>query len=29
MESGGPIGLLDVASVLGLRGQLRQTRPAW
>jgi len=25
----GPVGLLDVASVLGLRGQLRQTRPAW
>lgn len=29
VESDGPVGLLDVASVLGLRGQLRQTRPAW
>jgi purine-binding chemotaxis protein CheW len=29
VESSGPIGLLDVSSVLGLRGQLRQTRPAW
>jgi chemotaxis signal transduction protein len=29
VDAEGPVGLLDVASVLGLRGQLRQTRPAW
>jgi purine-binding chemotaxis protein CheW len=28
-EASGPIGVLDVVSVLALRGQLAQARPAW
>jgi len=29
VEDDGPVALLDAESVLGLRGQLRQTRPGW